>query len=117
MALVSGRPISFQMDLYTPLYVSRPIVVPELFQSLRPVAYSGSMEDETRRMAALSDRDAAEKASATARYNLALTVARQSANRSGASGLAGGGGFGGSRPQAQALGRELKERMDLNRSV
>ena len=24
MALVSGRPISFQMDLYTPLYVPRP---------------------------------------------------------------------------------------------
>jgi hypothetical protein len=43
MALVSGRPISFQMDLYTPLYVPRPVVEPELFASLRPVAYSGSM--------------------------------------------------------------------------
>ncbi len=40
MALVSGRPISFQMDLYTPLYVPRPVVEPELFASLRPVAYS-----------------------------------------------------------------------------
>jgi hypothetical protein len=58
MALISGRPISFQMDLYTPLYVSRPVVVPELFQSLRPVAYSGSMEDESRRrMVRLSDAD------------------------------------------------------------
>ncbi len=46
MALISGRPISFQMDLYQPLYVNRPVVVPELFQSLRPVAYSGSMEEE-----------------------------------------------------------------------
>src|SRR3984957_19731435 len=44
MALVSGRPISFQMNLYDPLYVSRPIVEPELFASLRPVAYSGSIE-------------------------------------------------------------------------
>src|SRR5262245_3320806 len=44
MALVSGRPISFQMDLYTPLYVPRPVVVPELFQSLRPVAYSGALD-------------------------------------------------------------------------
>jgi hypothetical protein len=68
MALVSGRPISFQMDLYTPLYVSRPVVVPELFQSLRPVAYSGSMEEDKRQMAALrnraeaeADRDMAEK--------------------------------------------------------
>src|SRR5436305_4347178 len=43
MSLVSGRPISFQMDLYTPLYVPRPTVVPELFASLRPVAYSGEL--------------------------------------------------------------------------
>ncbi len=43
MALVSGRPISFQMDLYTPLYVPRPLVEPELFASLRPVAYSGGL--------------------------------------------------------------------------
>jgi hypothetical protein len=44
MALVSGRPISFQMDLYQPLFVTRPIVEPELFASLRPVAYSGAMD-------------------------------------------------------------------------
>jgi hypothetical protein len=43
MALVSGRPISFKMDLYNPLYVSRPTVEPELFASLRPIAYSGAM--------------------------------------------------------------------------
>jgi hypothetical protein len=46
MALVSGRPISFQMDLYQPLYVPRPVVEMELFASLRPVAYSGSMWGE-----------------------------------------------------------------------
>jgi hypothetical protein len=44
MALVSGRPISFQMDLYQPLFVQRPVVEPELFASLRPVAYSGGMD-------------------------------------------------------------------------
>ncbi len=43
MALVSGRPISFKMDLYTPLYVPRPTVVPELFASLQPVTYSGDL--------------------------------------------------------------------------
>ena len=43
MALVSGRPISFQMDLYQPLYVARPTVEPELFASLRPPTYSGAM--------------------------------------------------------------------------
>ena len=43
MTLVSGRPISFQMDLYQPLYVPRPVVQPELFASLSPQAYSGGM--------------------------------------------------------------------------
>ncbi len=43
MALVSGRPISFQMDLYQPLYVPRPTVEPERFASLRPPTYGGAM--------------------------------------------------------------------------
>ena len=42
MALISGRPISFKMDLYNPLFVPRPTVEPELFASLRPPTYSGS---------------------------------------------------------------------------
>ena len=41
MALISGRPITFKMDLYNPLYVNRPTVEPELFASLRPVTYRG----------------------------------------------------------------------------
>jgi len=41
MALVSGRPISFKMDLYNPLFVPRPTVEPELFASLRPPTYQG----------------------------------------------------------------------------
>ncbi len=43
MALVSGRPISFRMDLYQSLYVTRPLVEPELFASLRPPTYAGAM--------------------------------------------------------------------------
>jgi hypothetical protein len=43
MVLVSGRPISFQMDLYQPLYVPRPMVEPELFASLRPPTYNSAM--------------------------------------------------------------------------
>src|SRR5262249_43955538 len=43
MALISGRPISFQMDLYQPLFVPRPVVEPELFASLRPPTYSGDL--------------------------------------------------------------------------
>src|SRR5205814_1841070 len=44
MALVSGRPISFKMDLYNPLYINRPTVEPELFASLRPVTYQGGFD-------------------------------------------------------------------------
>jgi hypothetical protein len=44
MALVSGRPISFKMDLYNPLYVARPTVEPELFASLRPPTYDTAMK-------------------------------------------------------------------------
>src|SRR5207245_3009607 len=43
LALVSGRPISFIQDLYQPLYATRPVVVPELFASLRPPTYEGDM--------------------------------------------------------------------------
>ena len=39
LTLVSGRPISFNMDLYEPLYVSRPTVEMELYASLRPQVY------------------------------------------------------------------------------
>lgn len=41
LSLVSGRPISFIQDLYQPLYVPRPTVVPELYASLRPQEYDG----------------------------------------------------------------------------
>ncbi len=44
MALVSGRPISFRMDLYQPLYVPRPLVEPELFASLRPPTYNENLD-------------------------------------------------------------------------
>ena len=39
LTLVSGRPISFVMDLYEPLYLARPEVKPELYASLRPRTY------------------------------------------------------------------------------
>ena len=44
MSLISGRPISFKMDLYDPLYVPRPTVEPELFASLRPPTYDGGFD-------------------------------------------------------------------------
>jgi hypothetical protein len=45
LSLVSGRPISFAMDLYEPLYARRPVVVPELYQSLRPQVHEQAVEE------------------------------------------------------------------------
>jgi hypothetical protein len=44
LALVSGRPISFTMDLYTPIYIPRPVEELELYASLRPPEYAGAFE-------------------------------------------------------------------------
>jgi hypothetical protein len=63
MALVSGRPISFQMDLYRPRYVPRPLVELELFASLRPPTYDGPMDWLTAQEKAL--RKVAPEADAT----------------------------------------------------
>ncbi|MFO0867283.1 MAG: hypothetical protein U0744_22035, partial [Gemmataceae bacterium] len=41
MVLVSGRPISFRMNLYEPLYIPRPFVEPSSFALLRPTVDSG----------------------------------------------------------------------------
>ena len=44
LSLVSGRPISFIQDLYTPLYVRRPVVRPQLYESITPVEYEAGLE-------------------------------------------------------------------------
>lgn len=43
LSLISGRPVSFMMDLYQPLYATRPVVVPEFFAGLQPQVYGGAM--------------------------------------------------------------------------
>jgi hypothetical protein len=48
LSLVSGRPISFVMDLYSPLYAQRPTVVPEMFASLRPQLYEQDLSGRDR---------------------------------------------------------------------
>ncbi len=44
LSLVSGRPISFKMDLYTPMYLDRPVVVPQYFNFLRPRLSEAGMD-------------------------------------------------------------------------
>ena len=43
LSLVSGRPISFRMDLYTPIYIPRPLEQLDLYASLRPPEYEGGV--------------------------------------------------------------------------
>ncbi len=45
LSLVSGRPISFTMDLYQPLYNPRPVVQSELYANLKPQTYGDAMDE------------------------------------------------------------------------
>ena len=45
LSLVSGRPISFTMDLYQPLYNPRPVVQPELYANLKPQTYGDALDE------------------------------------------------------------------------
>ncbi len=58
LSLVSGRPISFIMDLYSPLYATRPVVQPELYANLRPRIYDqdlGAQDEEFQQLAKNAD--------------------------------------------------------------
>ncbi|HZZ73297.1 MAG TPA: hypothetical protein VFE24_13665 [Pirellulales bacterium] len=68
LSLISGRPVSFVMDLYQPLYVARPLVQQELYASLRPQIYGQDLSGR--------DRDF-----------------RRMAEGKGLGGMGGGGGF------------------------
>jgi hypothetical protein len=59
LTLVSGRPISFLMDLYQPLYVNRPVVEPELYASLRPQTYGQDMEEANQEFKRLAQQKGA----------------------------------------------------------
>ncbi len=100
MALVSGRPISFKMDLYNPLFVPRPTVEPELFASLRPPTYDPGFNKQD---------------------GLAQNTNGQATPMFAPPGLGGlpggsagfGGGRGGAGPQAPASAAGLNRRMSL----
>ena len=53
LTLVSGRPISFIQDLYTPLYLPRPVVRPQLYASLRPQTYEEGIDEFSKKLLAL----------------------------------------------------------------
>ncbi|MFL5340886.1 MAG: DUF4139 domain-containing protein [Gemmataceae bacterium] len=120
MALISGRPISFQMDLYQPLYVPRPLIEMELFQSLRPVAYGGAVGTPRGELAA---RDAGLQGSAG--RGGARRAAPAGAPMAGKPGAAAEGkslGFGlqdaeQRREFAENIDKSLRARMNLAQGV
>ncbi len=101
LSLVSGRPLSFVQDLYSPIYIQRPVVQPETYAAVAPPSYEGvfaeAFEAETPApMVAMAPRERMARApAAPARGMKALGV--------GAADLAGGG------IQAAAEGREAGE--------
>ncbi len=58
LTLVSGRPISYIMDLYEPLYVQRPVEQLNLYASLRPQVYGQDMKKADEAFRELSQRRA-----------------------------------------------------------
>lgn len=78
LTLASGRPISFIQDLYTPLYVPRPVVQSERYASLRPQDYAEGVEAD----------EAPQE----------LKQAARERRKAGAPAPGGMGGFGGAMP-------------------
>lgn len=100
LTLVSGRPISFVMNMYQPLYVPRPWVEPELFASLRPQTYGQDMDranlefakrDESNRSRELAATDALRKSADMKAAAAPMAAARRLEQ---ANGLAAGFGGG-----------------------
>jgi hypothetical protein len=54
MVLVSGKPISFKMNLYEPIYIPRPGVELEMFASLRPPLYNSALDAAAKKTPALA---------------------------------------------------------------
>jgi hypothetical protein len=106
MALISGRPISFKMDLYNPLFINRPVVEPELFASLRPVTYRGAFGDRNNGLAlGLEDQ--------TRSLDFAMPKSMAKGGRAPAGGAGFGAGRAGAAPPARESGM-LRESVQAN---
>lgn len=116
LSLVSGRPISFTMDLYSPLYARRPNVVPELFSSLQPQMYEQALDGKVMLEERLSRLGKAAAAPAPgARDGSEMSRARgmsESLPQAGSGAMAGGMG-GGSASGKRIAGREFYYSDDL----
>lgn len=101
LSLISGRPISFRMDLYSPIYVPRPEEKMELYASLRPPEYEGGQ---------LLDRAPDLQAEKLANYRLkdaSAGRARRGASVTAAEAPAPAGGVAGAEMDDVSLGIAL----------
>ncbi len=121
MALVSGRPISFRMDLYNPLFINRPLVEPELFASLRPPTYSGALAKTPHGPDANLAFDGVPQLAAAPMAMNGMKADKAAAGFGGG-GKGAGQGRGLQEEQrranfAEGLQKDLNQRMDLGRAA
>jgi hypothetical protein len=93
LSMVSGQPISFVQDLYTPLYVPRPEVKPELYASLVPRRYDGGVARGAEALTLEAKSQPADKYEQPADSMRRRTLSRMPAAAPNAAGVAGGAGF------------------------
>ena len=93
---VSGRPISFVMDLYSPLYADRPVVVPELYASLRPQVYEQDLARRMEKSALLGEQ--AQQSARQRRAMVESLAAREPSPPAASSRAQGAAGYGGAMP-------------------
>lgn len=101
LSLVSGRPLSFVQDLYSPIYIQRPVVQPETYASVAPPSYEGVFAEAVADFAMPAEA-VAPGAMKLARAPAPMVAASRMAGV-GAADLAGGG------VRAAAEGREAGE--------
>ncbi len=116
LSLVSGRPISFVMDLYSPLYASRPLEQMEMYASLRPQVYGQDLADSRRLFEAADEKAKAAVAMSAPTAgpvanngSLARAGGRGRGGARGGGGGLGGGGFGGNGLVSDAYAGELQQ--------
>ena len=95
LTLVSGRPISFVMDLYEPLYLARPEVKPELYASLRPRTYDQDLAAKEGEFRAAEDAKKSREEAVVSEQTRVRRPAAPPAPATAGFGLAGGRGAGG----------------------
>lgn len=102
LSLISGRPISFIMDLYQPLFMSRPVVTPEQHANLRPRTY---------------DQDLATRQKEVEGRAAAHGMGGMGGGMGGGGGFFGGGGGGGNRPFITQVVPDVGKDIDPTKGV